>query len=465
MIPAATPPPVLSFERTVPPPARSDPLRSAQPFLLQINWTPPALAAPRPLVAVLDTGVEASASDLAGVVLRGAGRSFVPGAADPGVDEDGHGTHIAGIIAAISGNGVDGSGVSAARVLPITIADREGRATTAALVRGLRYAVGRGARVINISFGGRGFSSREQAAIDDATRSGALVVAPVGNSDGRRSPQYPGAYRQVLAVAAVGRDDRLLSLSERGQQVAIAAPGEAVASTRARAGREGSGTGLLARSGTSVATAIVSGAAARLMAQRPSLSASQVRAILVSSARDLPPAGPDSATGAGLVDLAAALATPTPPPEDREPNDDPILAGRLPPLSIDVATRAVGVAGRTGDWRDPRDGYRVRLGAGDRIAGRLDAERPGTLALAVWRPGTPARHRGRAFLRRWLLATSETARPSAELIAIAPEAALYTLEVVGVRGESGYAAAGDYFVTIAAGGFATASQGSRMPQR
>jgi subtilisin family serine protease len=461
--PAAAPPPApFVLERAAAPaPAAADPLRAAQPFLPQINWTPPPRDGPRPLVAVLDTGVDAAAPDLAGSVVPG--RSFVPGSSDAGRDPDGHGTHVAGIVAAASGNGVGGSGVSAARILPVAIADAEGRTNSRALIRGLRYATVRGARVINISFGGRGFSADEQAAIDAAVRAGALVVVAAGNEGGRGGPpSYPGAYRQVVTVAAVGSSQRPLPLSERGPQVSIAAPGEDVASVRARGRRPAPGGALVARSGTSVAAAIVSGVAARLMAQRPGVTAGQIRAIIESTARDLPPAGPDSATGAGLVDLAAALAAPTPPPDDPEPNDDTRLAAITVPLRLGRAPALAAVAGLTGSWRDPRDGFRVRLSGGDIITAQLEPARRGTLALALWRPGTPTGRRDGTFGRRWLVAASQGAPPSTAIAAIVPRTGVYTLEVRGVRGETAYPAATAYSVTIEVQAYRATLAGSTM---
>ena len=89
--------------------------------------------------------MDAADPDLRDVVVAGAARSFVPGL-DPLEDASGHGTHVAGIVAAASGNGVGGAGVASARILPVTIAGADGRATTSALVRGLRYATARAAR-------------------------------------------------------------------------------------------------------------------------------------------------------------------------------------------------------------------------------------------------------------------------------------------------------------------------------
>jgi subtilisin family serine protease len=435
----AAPPPPLAAEAAQRPALHAvapDPLASGQAHLPQIAWTPPPAGGARPLVAVLDTGVDPTSPDLAGNVLSGAGRSFVPASPDPSSDPEGHGTHVAGIIAAGSGNGIGGSGVAAARILPVTVADADGRTTASALARGLAYASSRGARVINISFGGSGFSAAEQEAIDRAALRGALIVVAAGNSGGGAGLEYPGAYRQVLAVGALGARGRPLAVSARGPQVALSAPGEAVLSSA-----PGSSPALVARTGTSMAAAIVSGAAARILASRPGLSAQQVRRILEESSRDVPPAGPDPGSGAGALDLAAALAAPDPPRGDPEPNDDPALAaGTRFLLAADGPDRRTA-RGWTGSWSDPRDGYAVELAAGQRLTARLRGPAAADLDLVLWRPGARAGRRGRAYARTWL-ATASLGPSSAESIDyVASSAGRYVLEVQGVRGAAGYSLA------------------------
>ena len=439
MTPAAPPPPpAIVAEQQVATSARHDPLLGQQGFLTRIGWTAPAPRGRRPLVAVLDTGVDASDPDLRGVVLTGAARSFVDGT-EAGTDPEGHGTSVAGIIAAHAGNGVGGAGVAAARILPVAIADADGRTTPAALVKGLRYATARGARVINISFGGRGYSAAEQTAIDDAVRAGALVVVAAGNDGGAGGgPAYPGAYRQVLTVGALGSGGRALAISERGPQVAIAAPGKDIASIPPRALPGIRATGLVRRTGTSMAAAIVSGAAARIIARHPRWTAQQVRTALRETARDVPPAGDDLSTGAGALDLRAALAAHAPPKEDPEPNDDTVLAARTPKLRVGGAPTVV--RGRTGSTSDPRDGFPVVLAAGQSLSVQL---RPtGTtgadLDLALWRPGTPAGRRGPLFGRTWLAASSLGPGADERIDVVAPVAGRYTLEVQGLRGEGPY---------------------------
>jgi hypothetical protein len=412
-----------------------DPLVARQPWLAQIGWTPPPPVGARPLVAVLDTGIDAGAPDLAASVVGAAARSFVPGSPDALVDRQGHGTHVAGILAAEAGNGEGGAGVAAARIIPVKIADRAGEATTSSLVRGIRYAVARSARVINVSFGGEGYSPLEQEAIDDAVSHGALVVAAAGNAgqDGA-ARQYPGAYRHVLAVGALDGEGLPLAGSVRGPQVAIAAPGSDVLSTAP--GPPGVGR-YATRTGTSMATAMVSGAAARILARRPGLRADQVWGMLTGSARDVPPAGPDTATGAGALDLAAALVAPPPPPDRAEPDDDPTLASPESPL-LGPGALSARAMGSVRAWSDPRDDFLVDLDAGDRIVADLRGPAAADLDLVLWRPGTPAYRPGAGFAGRWVAAASIGPGSQERLRVTAPESGTWALEVRAASGAGRY---------------------------
>jgi hypothetical protein len=216
--------------------------------------------------------------------------------------------------------------------------------------------------------------------------------------------------------------------------VAIAAPGYDVLSTAPSA----SGTPRYAvRNGTSMASAMVAGAAARLLARRPGLAADQLWTMLTRTARDVAPAGPDPATGAGILDLGAALAAPPPPPDGPEPNDDPLQAGRTRPL-LPPGVLGARTAGRVRPWSDPRDDLRVGLDAGDRLVARLRGPRAADLDLLLWRPGTPGYVPGAAFARRWLAAASIGAGSREELRLTAPDSGVYTLEVRVVTGGGRY---------------------------
>ena len=222
-------------------------------------------------------------------------------------------------------------------------------------------------------------------------------------------------------------------MSARGPQIALAAPGEAVLSTA-----PGASAALVPRTGTSMAAAVVSGAAARVIAARPKLTPAQVRQVLEESARDVPPTGPDTGTGAGALDLAAALAEPAPPRDDPEPNDDPVLALGTPPLLGPSGPARRTVRGRTGSWSDPRDAFSVHLTAGQRLTARLRGPAASDLDLVLWRPGARGGRRGAAYARTWLAAAS-LGPTSAEAIDYrVPSTGVYTLEVQGVRTATRY---------------------------
>jgi subtilisin family serine protease len=412
-----------------------DPLAVDQPFLRLTHWTPPAPGGRRPLVAVLDTGIDVTVPDLGGRVITGAARSFVPGSS-PLQDQSGHGTHVAGIIAAAAENGLGVAGVADARLLVVKIADREGRATTASLVRGIHYALSRRARVINLSLSGLGSSPLEQQAVDDAARAGALVVAAAGNSGRSGSPrEYPGAYRHVLAVAATDDDQKAIPTSTRGPQVAISAPGKRILST---APGRGGPPRYVSRTGTSMASAIVTGVAARLLARNPRLDGSQLREMLLGSAMDLGPRGDDRATGWGLVSLAGALEAPVPPRDRPEPDDDPADVAAAPPL-LDVAGPPVAsIEGSVEHWADPSDDVRVVLQAGETLDATLQGDPATDMDLVLWRPGAPSFVPGPAYVRQWLAAAEISPRSFERMVYTANQPGAYTLEVQAASGRGRY---------------------------
>lgn len=409
---------------------RVDPFIPQQTYLRQIVWTPPT-GRRRPLVAVLDTGADGRSRDLRDQIVPGLARSFIDGS-PPLTDRSGHGTHVAGIIAAAAGNGVGVAGVANARLLIVKVADAQGRATTSTLVRGIRYAVAQGARIINLSFGGAGYSKLEQDTILEARRAGALVIAAAGNSGSAGSPrEYPGAYRHVLTVAAARPDGDPILDSTRGPQVAIAAPGKRVLSTLPN-GRYGR------RTGTSMAAAVVSGAAARLLAARPGLDASQLRSLLLDHARDVGSPGRDDGTGWGIIDLRAALTAPTPRRDGPEPNDDPALARRFPDLDPGAATGSVTVEASVEQWADPKDDNRISAGTGDTLDIEVHSLTDEDLDLVVWRPDAPAFAPGPEYTRRWLAAAALGPGTSEVLRYTATEPGVHTIEVQAGAGRGRY---------------------------
>jgi subtilisin family serine protease len=245
------------------------------------------------LVAMIDSGVDASHPELAGAVA--ANFDAVTDEAMPHL----HGTGMAGAIAA---RGAVQSG--APQVGLLTVRAFGGKADTAQgttfnIVKGLDWASERGARVVNMSFAGPP-DPRLHDALSRAARSGMVLIAAAGNAGPNSSPLYPAADPNVIAVTATDADDALFSGANRGSHIAVAAPGVAVLVPAPN------GTYQFT-TGTSVAAAEVSGVAALLIQRNPSLSPNAVRRILMSTAKDLGPKGRDRDFGAGLVDALQAV--------------------------------------------------------------------------------------------------------------------------------------------------------------
>jgi thermitase len=280
------------------------------------------------LVAVLDSWVDAFHRDFEGRVVTGAdctGGTCREGA--PAPDRCMHGTHVAGTVAS-SSYGV----APRARVLPVKVlayvppgpGQREGscNGTDRAVAAGIRYAVGKGARVLNLSLGtqvpGLGQSSAITAAVGEAARAGAVVVFAAGNSSVPLTDSYGGS---ALIVAATGPEGRLARYSQRGSGVALAAPGgdpptlDQCSPERCVTSVFPDGRYAVA-AGTSMAAPHVAGVAALLFAQDPGRTRQGVVDRLRSTARPLP----GGEGGDGLVDAAAALSSapaPAPPPGEQ----------------------------------------------------------------------------------------------------------------------------------------------------
>jgi hypothetical protein len=250
------------------------------------------------LVAVVDTGVDAGHPDLAGVTAPGV--DLIDGG-DGRVDPHGHGTHVAGVVAAAAGNGVGGAGLAqGARIMPVRALSADGGGYGSDVAKGITWAVDHGARVVNLSLGGDRPSALVTTAIQYALGRGVVVVAAAGNAGGGGDPVlYPAATAGVVAVGAADAEGRRPSWSSSGSHLAVAAPGVGILSTTP-------GGGYAAWDGTSMAAPFVSASAALLLADEPGLNPAGVRARLMATATDLEAPGHDSLTGAGLVDVVAA---------------------------------------------------------------------------------------------------------------------------------------------------------------
>jgi YVTN family beta-propeller protein len=280
----------------------ADPRYAEQWSLRTIGW--PSVSVPaggRSIVAILDTGVDASHPDLVGRLVDGA--SFV--GTDELTDGNGHGTWMAGIVAAATDNsvGIAGIGSVGVKVMPVAALAADGTGQDSDIIRGILYASDNGADVILLAFSAPGYSAALQAAIDYAWDRGAVVVAATGNA-GAATPTYPAGDRRVMGVASTDEADRIATDSNHGPTTFLAAPGVRILTTAAGADRDPlTDDEYRFVSGTSAAAAEVAGAAAVLRA----LDAAASNAVIVGRlARSAAAVGTRDETGNGRLDLGRA---------------------------------------------------------------------------------------------------------------------------------------------------------------
>ncbi len=276
----------------------SDTAFADQWALEKIGWTSvfgTVTPAGTAVVALLDTGVDSSNPDLTGQLV--AGTSILDGSAGT-TDPNGHGTAMAGIIAALTdnGTGIAGVGYAGVRVMPITVLDAAGLGADSDIIEGIVWAVGHGADVINMSFSNPGYSASLQAAVDYAWARDVVVVAATGN-DGSSSVTFPAGDRGVIGVSNTDQADALNTSSNFGADTFLAAPGTDIVATAV-------GGGTTSITGTSASSAIVAAAAALLRAVDPSASNGVIAGRL---ARSADPAGTAEQTGNGRLNLGRAV--------------------------------------------------------------------------------------------------------------------------------------------------------------
>jgi subtilisin family serine protease len=259
------------------------------------------------VVAVVDSGIDRDHPDLDGAI-----HSYVNFLSDSEDDRDyvGHGTHVAGIIAAETNNRIGIAGLCAARIMALKGLPRRGNRWNAEkYYQALGHPIDQGARVLNLSLGG-GFDRGERDIIADLIDAGITVVAAMGNEFEEGNPvSYPAAYDGVIAVGASDEVDRRASFSCTGRHIALVAPGVNILSTVPRYPSEfAASLEYDAWPGTSMATPHVAAAVALLLAKSPRLTPAAIRKRLVDTADAVPSQdGPDEEHGAGRLDIAAAL--------------------------------------------------------------------------------------------------------------------------------------------------------------
>jgi hypothetical protein len=366
-------------------------------------------------VAVVDSGVDGDHPEFRNRIA--AANTFVGGSAYK--DAHGHGTFVAGLIAArLDTEGIAGLAFPA-QLLVAKVVRSDGVVPLEAEARAIRWAVDKGARVINLSLGGLrnpsdptgdGYSPLEASAVEYAVRHGVVVVAAVGNSDQApeqpwRYASYPAALPHVLGVSALERDGSVPMFSNRDALFNdIAAPGDELFSTLPRAmtalrptcleqGYSDCGPQEFRRpQGTSFATAIVSAGATLVRSTWPKLRADQVVSMLERSAVDQTPAtgckrcaeGRDPMTGWGRLDIASAVgwARSQPKPDKYEANDDAGARARL------VRRPSATIRAAIDYWDDRNDVYAVQLRRRQLLRIALYGEAGTEINLVLWRPGT-----------------------------------------------------------------------------
>jgi subtilisin family serine protease len=400
----------------------TDPLASRQYYLGQdhaFDAFGPDLPVVNPVrVAIIDSGLDGGHPEFPRSRIWQA-RSWVGGSAL--TDEEGHGTFVAGEIAAAINNNEGIAGIAfPAQLVIAKIARSDQSIDVRDEAQAIRWAVDVGARVINLSIGGvrdpfnprvDTYSKVEADAIEYAVRKGAVLVAAVGNSD--EAPQspwpyasYPAALPHVIGVSALTPTGNAPSFSDRDRIYNdMSAPGQEIYSTLPRAltsfrplcqnqGYSDCGPDEFRHAaGTSFAAPQVTAAAAILFALKPTLQADQVENTLEPSATDVNasngckscPLLRDSLSGWGRLDVSKAIASldgVLPSPDRHEPNDD---AGSQ---AAKLTAAVTSVEATIDFWDDNIDVYRIYLRKGQRLRLTLDGPAGATSNLLLWKPGT-----------------------------------------------------------------------------
>jgi len=294
------------------------------------------------IVAVIDTGIDCSHTEVSASIWKNERET-----PDNGVDDDkngyiddvygwnfvdknndirdinGHGTVTAGIIAALTNNRIGIAGVNPfAKIMSIKAMEWNGRGWAFDIAKAIIYAVNNGARVINISIGGKRLNRMELLAVHYARRKGVMVVAAAGNEGLNTKEFSPAGLPGVVTVSATGPNDKRVGNSGWGAGVDIAAPGVDILSLRAKRTdllkfeKKGyrPGTAFVGRykeyyrsAGTSFSAPFVSGVASLILAKNPKLSGMQLTRMILHSAKDIDVPGWDQFTGYGLLDAGASM--------------------------------------------------------------------------------------------------------------------------------------------------------------
>jgi len=266
-------------------------------------------------VAVLDTGISATSAEL----YSAGGISFVP--SEPSTDDtNGHGTFVAGLLAALQDDqGLIGVAPHAS-LYNVKVLDGSGSGTYSQVIQGIEWAIDNQMDIVVMSFAGTEYSAALEEAMQDAYDSGILLVAATGNA-GTPTVAYPAKFSSVIGVGAVDDSNQLAPFSNTGAEVELVAPGVGVQGLSLH-------QGTVNLSGTSVAVPQVAGVAALVKSAHPTYSNQELRNILRETAT---PLGPSDQYGSGLVNAAGALQI----PQQTNPTPTPIPSPSSSPVPVE----------------------------------------------------------------------------------------------------------------------------------
>jgi parallel beta-helix repeat protein len=255
------------------------------------------IGGPSVLVAIIDTGIDWNHPDLTANYVP-LGYDWVNNDEQP-MDDFGHGTHVAGIIAAVTNNGLGIAGLAQAKIMAEKVLDETGYGSSSDISQGIIHAVDRGAKIINLSLGSYDRSKLLHESVKYAYDHGVLIVAAAGN-DATTAKCYPAAYDEVAAVSATDKLDNPAEFTNYGDWVDVAAPGVDVYSTLYS-------NSYAYMSGTSMASPHAAGVAALIWSRFPNMTRDQVWAQLQYSTDDLGEPGIDVHYGFGRINARKAV--------------------------------------------------------------------------------------------------------------------------------------------------------------
>lgn len=382
----------------------ADPLEPQEWWLAKVGADPAAAPPAGVPITIVDSGTDPTHPEFAGranTTFLNTQTTFGPG--------EFHGTFVASVAAAPE-NGVGIAGVYPTAALQLYDASPV-PGTPALAAAGVDAAAQHCPGVINLSFGGTNPDAQLDSAILTAVHNGCLVVASAGNDGDVGSPiTYPASWPHVFTVAATDENDAVASFSTSSPANDVAAPGVDIVGA---VPLDHNPAGYEPGSGTSFSAPIVSAAAAWVWTLRPTLTATQLAAVLREGARDIGPPGFDNASGWGIVNIPASIAAPAPPPDPEEPNDDinevkpnQLLSAGEPSLTT-TSKPSNRIAATIDANEDPRDLYRIWVPAHKTV--RVKVAAGGRAAARIWGSQTVSVDEGLSDRRRDLKGTTITA--------------------------------------------------------